>query len=33
MAQNLIEHLKQSPVLCDGAMGTLLYAKGIFINR
>lgn len=25
--------LKKSPVLCDGAMGTLLYAKGIFINR
>jgi len=21
------------PVLCDGAMGTLLYAKGVFINR
>ncbi len=33
MAQNLIERLKRSPVLCDGAMGTLLYAKGIFINR
>src|SRR5580704_9809990 len=33
MAKNLIERLKQSPVLCDGAMGTLLYAKGIFINR
>src|SRR5476651_534460 len=33
MAQNLIERLKQSPVLCDGAMGTLLYAKGVFINR
>jgi methionine synthase I (cobalamin-dependent)/5,10-methylenetetrahydrofolate reductase len=33
MAQNLIERLRQSPVLCDGAMGTLLYAKGIFINR
>src|SRR6202041_3946366 len=33
MAQNLIERLKYSPVLCDGAMGTLLYAKGIFINR
>jgi homocysteine S-methyltransferase len=33
MAQNLLERLKQSPVLCDGAMGTLLYAKGIFINR
>ncbi|HKC01242.1 MAG TPA: bifunctional homocysteine S-methyltransferase/methylenetetrahydrofolate reductase, partial [Terriglobales bacterium] len=27
------ERLKQSPLLCDGAMGTLLYAKGIFINR
>src|SRR6204780_4695103 len=33
MAQNLIERLKRAPVLCDGAMGTLLYAKGIFINR
>jgi len=33
MAQNFIERVKQSPVLCDGAMGTLLYAKGIFINR
>ena len=33
MARNFIERLKQSPVLCDGAMGTLLYAKGIFINR
>jgi methionine synthase / methylenetetrahydrofolate reductase(NADPH) len=25
--------MKQAPVLCDGAMGTLLYSKGIFINR
>ena len=25
--------LKQSPILCDGAMGTLLYSKGVFINR
>jgi methionine synthase I (cobalamin-dependent)/5,10-methylenetetrahydrofolate reductase len=33
MAQNLVERLKRAPVLCDGAMGTLLYAKGIFINR
>src|SRR3979490_2793687 len=33
MAQNFIERLKQSPVLCDGAMGTMLYARGIFINR
>ncbi len=33
MAANLLARLKQSPVLCDGATGTLLYAKGIFINR
>src|SRR6202790_26818 len=33
MPENFIERLKRSPVLCDGAMGTLLYAKGIFINR
>ena len=33
MAGNLLARLKTSPVLCDGAMGTLLYAKGIFINR
>jgi len=25
--------LTARPVLCDGAMGTLLYSKGIFINR
>ncbi|MDR3764776.1 MAG: bifunctional homocysteine S-methyltransferase/methylenetetrahydrofolate reductase [Acidobacteriota bacterium] len=28
-----LERLKRGPVLCDGAMGTLLYAKGVFINR
>jgi methionine synthase I (cobalamin-dependent)/5,10-methylenetetrahydrofolate reductase len=33
MPTDLLARLKQSPVLCDGAMGTLLYAKGIFINR
>jgi homocysteine S-methyltransferase len=33
MAKDLLQRLKQSPVLCDGAMGTLLYSKGIFINR
>src|SRR5438270_5290678 len=27
------ERLKGAPILCDGAMGTLLYGKGIFINR
>ena len=25
--------LQRGPVLCDGAMGTMLYSKGIFINR
>jgi len=33
MAQTFRERLQKGPVLCDGAMGTLLYAKGIFINR
>src|SRR5438105_2615606 len=33
MPADLLARLKQSPVLCDGATGTLLYAKGIFINR
>ena len=33
MAADLLARIKQSPILCDGAMGTLLYAKGIFINR
>ena len=33
MSIDLLARLKQSAVLCDGAMGTLLYAKGIFINR
>jgi methionine synthase / methylenetetrahydrofolate reductase(NADPH) len=33
MAGDLLSRIKHSPVLCDGAMGTLLYAKGIFINR
>jgi len=33
MPSDLLARPKQSPVLCDGAMGTLLYAKGIFINR
>jgi len=33
MPADLLTRLKKSPVLCDGAMGTLLYSKGIFINR
>jgi methionine synthase I (cobalamin-dependent)/5,10-methylenetetrahydrofolate reductase len=33
MPIDFLTRLKQTPVLCDGAMGTLLYAKGVFINR
>src|SRR5437879_285873 len=33
MPGDLIARLKTSAVLCDGAMGTWLYSKGIFINR
>jgi len=33
MASDFLTRIKHSPVLCDGAMGTLLYSKGIFINR
>jgi homocysteine S-methyltransferase len=33
MATDLVARLQKAPVLCDGAMGTLLYSKGIFINR
>jgi homocysteine S-methyltransferase len=33
MASDFLARIKQGAVLCDGAMGTLLYAKGIFINR
>jgi len=33
MATDFLTRLNSAPVLCDGAMGTLLYAKGVFINR
>ncbi|HEY0564718.1 MAG TPA: bifunctional homocysteine S-methyltransferase/methylenetetrahydrofolate reductase [Terriglobales bacterium] len=34
MSARFLERLQQpAPVLCDGAMGTLLYSKGVFINR
>lgn len=33
MSEDLLSRLKQGPLLCDGAMGTLLYAKGVFINK
>src|SRR5207248_5451676 len=33
MPADFEERLQRGPVLCDGAMGTLLYSKGVFINR
>ena len=33
MPGDFLKRIRQTPVLCDGAMGTLLYAKGVFINR
>ncbi|MBT4638781.1 MAG: bifunctional homocysteine S-methyltransferase/methylenetetrahydrofolate reductase, partial [Deltaproteobacteria bacterium] len=30
--QNIIEHLKEKPLIWDGPMGTMIYSKGIFIN-
>ena len=33
MPADFLARLKAASVLCDGAMGTLLYSKGIFINR
>lgn len=33
MAPDFLSRLSKSPILCDGAMGTLLYARGVFINR
>src|SRR5437764_849012 len=33
MSKDLLSRLKDGPILCDGAMGTLLYANGVFINK
>src|ERR1044072_748303 len=33
MASKFLDRIKKGPIVCDGAMGTLLYSKGIFINR
>ncbi len=29
MAHEFLEQLRERPLLCDGAMGTLLYARGV----
>ena len=31
--RNFREELADRILLCDGAMGTMLYQRGIFINR
>src|SRR5918911_4086482 len=31
--QPFVEALNQRVLVCDGAMGTMLYAKGVFINK
>ncbi len=28
-----LDALDERPLVCDGAMGTMLYARGIFLNR
>jgi methionine synthase / methylenetetrahydrofolate reductase(NADPH) len=33
MPTDFLTRLKETPLLCDGAMGSVLYAKGVFINR
>src|SRR5262245_45931940 len=33
MPADLLERLKAMPLVCDGAMGTMLYAKGVYLNR
>ena len=33
MLKPFLEYLDESVVVCDGAMGTQLYSKGVFLNR
>ncbi|HVD78099.1 MAG TPA: homocysteine S-methyltransferase family protein, partial [Vicinamibacteria bacterium] len=28
-----LERLRDGVVVCDGAMGTMLYSRGVFVNR
>lgn len=30
--KNILEQIKESPLIFDGAMGTMIYSKGVFIN-
>src|SRR6187399_37558 len=31
--EGFLDALRQRVLVCDGAMGTMLYARGIFLNR
>ncbi|MFM8980892.1 MAG: bifunctional homocysteine S-methyltransferase/methylenetetrahydrofolate reductase [Planctomycetia bacterium] len=33
MPTDLRQRLADGPVICDGAMGTMLYARGVYLNR
>src|SRR5882757_4084392 len=33
MLKPFMESLEERVLVCDGAMGTMLYAKGVFINK
>ena len=33
MAESFVEKIQDNVIVMDGAMGTMLYAKGVFINR
>src|SRR5687768_13531542 len=33
MPADLLQRLAAMPLVCDGAMGTMLYAKGVYLNR
>ena len=33
MTQSFLQALRERVLICDGAMGTQLYAKGVFLNR
>src|SRR3970282_1054173 len=30
--QNILDRMKETPLLFDGAMGTMIYERGVFIN-
>ena len=33
MPDGFLDRLAHAPIVCDGAMGTMLYEKGVYINR